>query len=416
MTLVWVDCQNAAMKPLLTLTCFAISGLTLFGQDSSSEPPALEIMAADYDTLQMALDALPETGGVVHLPPGRFEIEKPLVVRTPETRIEGAGASTHVVNLNESGQPALHIRPDAFAENSGARMWRVQVGNFRVSGNPKSGDGVLAEGIQEIFIHGLSVDHHGGHGVNLVHCYEDPRVADSILTYNAKAGLNILAGHDIVVNANHFEENDDGLRCIDSFNLTCNANNFDDHLGNGIVIENTYGSVCSGNMIEECNGVAIILDRDCYGITLSSNVIAHDMGGGIDLRDAWGCAVSANTFVIVHHFGVRVADNSGRITVTGNNFSNSYHGDGKHRRKLEHDDPVQLDVGSGVVLESTEDVVVSGNIFSGIDGKALSCAGECERISVTGNIVTDFGRRKEVDTAIDVPGDEASIVKDNLVR
>lgn len=64
------------------------------------------------------------------------------------------------------------------------------------------------------------------------------------------------------------------------------------------MIENTYGSVVSGNMIEECDGRAIVLARDCYGITLSANVIAHN-GGGIDLVDAHGCAVSANTFVLL---------------------------------------------------------------------------------------------------------------------
>jgi hypothetical protein len=82
---------------------------------------------------------------------------------------------------------------------------------------------------------------------------------------------------------------------LTAFNLCMNGNNIDDHLRHGIVIENTYGSVCSGNMIEECNGTAIILDRDCYGITLSANVIAHHLEGGIDLRDATGCARSART-------------------------------------------------------------------------------------------------------------------------
>ena len=252
--------------------------------------------------------------------------------------------------------------------------------------------------------------------MNLVNCYEDPRIADSIFTYNAKTGLNIAAGHDIVVNANQFEENQDGIRCSDSFNLTCNGNNFDDHLRHGVVIENTYGSVISGNMIEECQGLAMLLDRDCYGITLSSNVIAHDFEGGIDLRDAWGCAVSANTFTIVHKFGIRVGPDSGRITISGNNFSNSYLGDGKHKRKLEHDKKEQIDVGNGILLEKTEDVIVNGNLFGGMDGKAVTCTGDCERISIAGNIVSDFGRRKKVDTAFDRPSDEDSLVKDNIIR
>ena len=397
------------------LVVLALAVFPALAQDETAPPP-VEINAADHPNLQAAFDALPKSGGIVRLAAARYEITEPLILRTPETRLEGAGASTHIVNLNAENKPALHIRPDEYAENPKARLWRVQIGNFRISGNEKSGDGVFAEGIQEIFIHGLSVDHHGNHGINLQNCYEDPRVADSILTYNAQAGLNIYSGHDIVVNANHFEENLDGLRCVDSYNLTCNANNFDDHLQHGIIIENTYGSVCTGNMIEECNGTAIILDRECYGITLSANVIAHDMGGGVDLRHAWGCAISANTFVLVHHFGVRVSEKSGRMAITGNNFTNSYIGDGQHRRKLEHKDAIQLDVGAGVLLEKTEDVIVSGNMFGGIDGKAVEGTGDSKRISVTGNIVTDFGRRKKVDTAIDEPGDDASVVKDNIVH
>lgn len=381
------------------------------GKDAS---PPLEIQSSDYQTLQAALDALPAAGGVVRLAPGRYEITEPLILRTPETRLMGSGASTHIVNLNTEGKPALHLRADDYAENPKSRLWRVQLDGFRVSGSEQSGDGILAEGINEIFIDGVSIDRHGGNGINLVHCYEDPRIADSILTYNKKSGLHIDGGHDIVVNANHFEENQDGITCVDSFNLTANGNNFDDHLGHGIVIENTYGSVVSGNMIEECQGLAMILDRDCYGITISANVIAHELQGGIDLRDAWGCAISANTFTIVHHFGVRVGPDSGRLTITGNNFSNSHVGQ-ELRRKMEHEQPFQLDVGNGVLLEDTEAIVISGNLFGGIDGEAIVTKGDCQAISVTGNVVTDFGRRKETDGPIEV-SKEGNLIEDNIVQ
>lgn len=356
-------------------------------------PPALELDAADFPSIQAALDALPESGGILRLGPGTVEIREPLVISTAETRIEGSGASTHIKNLNEEGQPALRIRPKAFDANPKAKIWRVQLGNFRISGNEASGDGVLAENVQEIFIHGLSVDHHGGHGIALIDCYEDPRVSDSILTYNKKAGLFIDAGHDIVVNANHFEENQDALICVDAFNLCMNGNNIDDHLGNGVIIENTYGSVVSGNMIEECNGTAIILDRDCYGITLSSNIIAHDMGGGIDLRDAHGITVSANNFTLVHHFGVRVSEASGRIAISANHFGNSHIGEGLEKRHLEHEKPIQLDIGHGIVLENTRSVTVSANHFSGLDGPAVRATGASDKILINGNVTTDLNRR-----------------------
>src|SRR4029453_6062750 len=123
----------------------------------------------------------------------------------------------------------------------------------------------------------------------------------------------------IVVSGNHFEENQDALVCVDSFNLCMTGNNLDDHVRDGVVIENTYGSVVSGNMIEECNGRAIVLDRDCYGITLSANVIAHEVQGGIDLVDAHGCTVSANTFTIVKENALRIGPAPGGSTVTGKN-------------------------------------------------------------------------------------------------
>jgi hypothetical protein len=358
-------------------------------------PPPLALDAADFPSIQAALDALPATGGILRLPPGTVELREPLVLSTPETRIEGAGASTHLKNLNEEGQPALILRPKDYQANPRARLWRVQLGNFRLSGNEKSGDGVLAQGIQEIFIHGLSVDNHGGNGIALIDCYEDPRVSDSILTYNKQAGLYIQAGHDIVVSANHFEENLDAVVCVDGYNLCMNGNNLDDHLRHGIVVENTYGSVISGNMIEECEGTAIILDRDCYGITISANVIAHDMGGGVDLRDAHGIAVSANTFTLVHQFGVRVSEQSGRITISANNFCNSHIGEGKEKRPLEHENPVQIDIGTGVLLENTESVAISGNQFSGLDGAAVRATGACGKVLVSGNVVTDIDRRNE---------------------
>jgi hypothetical protein len=353
---------------------------------------AAVVDAANFPTLQAAFDAIPEAGGLVRLPPGDFELRAPLVLSTGNTRGEGSGAATHLINRNTTGEPALIVRPRDIAKNPRSRIWRVQLGNFRISGNTNSGDGVFAHGINEIFVQGLSVDHNGGNGIHLKDCYEDPRVSDSIITYNAKNGLLIDAGHDIVVNANQFEENQDAVRCVNSFNLCMNGNNIDDHLRHGVVIENTYGSVLSGNMIEECNGTAVILDRDCYGITVSANVIAHHLGGGVHLLDAWGCTVSANTFVLVHSNALFVGANSGRITVTGNTFCNSEIGGLMKRLSLSHTNIWARDLATGIALGATRDIVISGNTFSGLSGEAVLAAGKCERLSVLGNIITDCGR------------------------
>ena len=375
------------------------------------------VNAAKFADLQAAFDAVPETGGVVLLPPGDFTITVPLKVKTADTRIVGSGAATHIINANETGEPALILAPGNLSEDPKAKLWRVQVADVRISGTEKSGDGIYAEGIQEIYLEGVSIDHHGRHGVHLVNCYEDPRIADSIITYNKGSGIEINGCHDIVVNANHFEENLDALRCIDSFNLCMNGNNIDDHLRHGIVIENTYGSVCSGNMIEECNGTAIILDRDCYGITLSANVIAHHLEGGIDLRDATGCAVSANTFTIAHKFSVRVSKDSSRDAITGNAFCNTAIGGGENKRPAEAKEPMGIDEGTGILLEGCQEVSITGNTFTGLSTAAVWSTAPCEGLLVTSNLCSDCGRKQDAAKPwIAIEADAGSLIKDNLER
>ena len=88
---------------------------------------------------------------------------------------------------------------DLISTIAAARIWRVQLADFRIQGDPEavdarsttptSGDGLLAQGVNELYIHGLSVDHCGGNGIHLIDCYEDPRVSDSIITYSGKSGL-----------------------------------------------------------------------------------------------------------------------------------------------------------------------------------------------------------------------------------
>ena len=382
--------------------------------------PAAVIDASRYPNLQAAFDAVPMTGGLVKLPPGDFRLKEPLVLERPETRVEGAGAATRLINCNEEGQPALIVRPPDLKSNPKAFVWRVQLANFRICGDPnvidakstepKSGDGLLAQRVNELYIEGLSVDHNGGHGINLVDCLEDARVCDSIMTYNRQAGLNILGAHDIIVNANQFEENNDAVLCIKVCNLTMNGNNVDDHLRHGVVIETTYGSVLSGNMIEECQGTAVVLDRDCHGITISANVIAHNFGGGVDLRDAWGCAVSANTFTVGVERALTVGPDSGRITITGNNFSDRYIGEGKFRSNRDQDPA------SGIHLAGTSDVAICGNVFSGLNCQAIEADEKCRRIIITNNVMTDLNRRtEEKRPALDLRGAQDTIIEHNSI-
>ncbi len=388
---------------LLALVALAIVGAVVFC--GAQQPPKglagarAVIDASQYPSLQAALDAVPAEGGLVRLPPGTFEIQTPLVIRTSDTKLEGSGTSTHIKNVNTKGLPALVLEKPTDQKD---KLWRIHLTDFRITGNDHGGHGIDARSINELFVEGVTVSGHGGDGIRLDHCYEDPRVCNSLITYNSRVGLNLLGCHDIVVCGNQFEENYDALKCIDGYNLCMTGNCLDDHLNDGVVIENTYGSVLSGNMIEECRGTAVVLDRNCYGNTISANVIAHD-GKGIVLRDAHGCTVSANTFTIMLSDALWIGPDSGRITVTGNNFSNSYVGAGKVVRGQN-----QLTAG-GVVLSQTADIAFSGNSLSGLNPTGFDVAdGPSRRVAMSGNLLryTDSEHEKL----------EESLIETNLHR
>lgn len=390
--------------PVVTLGVFCISANRVQGDVLTQPqlPGARPIIDAScYTTIQAAIDALSEDGGVVRLPPGTFEISEPLMITKSDVLIEGAGTATHIKNVNTDGKSALILQHPGGADNRKGELWRIRLANFRITGNEKSGHGIGARRINEIFIDGVTVSYHGGDGIQLYYCYEDPRICNSLITYNKKTGLNMMGCHDVVVSANQFEENHDAVRFIDGFNLCMTGNNLDDHLGDGVVIENSYGSVVSGNMIEECKGTAIVLDRDCYGIALSANVIAHNTAGGMDLRDAHGCTVSANAFTISGGDALAIGPRSSRITVTGNNFSDSYIGNDNIKR-AESDRAA-----GGMALSGTSEITVVGNLFSGVRPKALAVRGKpSNKVLFADNVL--------VDVASDHEKLETSLVKDNL--
>lgn len=394
-----------------TLIIILFNGL---GNFALAQAPAISIDASKYNTLQQAVDALPSGGGIILIPPGNYEIDKPIIIKTENTRLQGSGGSTHLINKNTSGEPAIIVGSDKDP------LFRLELSGFRISGNKQSGDGIYMEKVQELMITDMTIDHNGGHGINMKDCTENPRIANCNLNYNLKAGINIDGGHDIVVSGNQFEENQDALRIKDGFNLTMTGNNIDDHLRHGVVVENTYGSIISSNMIEECQGTAIILtapaspaNRFCYGITISSNVIAHHLGGGIELNNAWGCSVSANTFTLVHNFSILAGPGTGGITITGNNFSNSRGKLGVRNEK----NPFTWDVGSGIQLKSASDITISGNFFGKLTTEAVKADDSSKGILISGNLLTELNQGAQgIKKAIDLGGAKEVMVKDNLIR
>src|SRR5262245_62589832 len=112
--------------------------------------PAID--AANYPSLQAAIDALPASGGVVRLPAGVFEIKQPLRISQEDVLIEGSGTATHIKNVATEGQPAIEIDNPKRKTDARATLWRVAIHNVRLTGNEKSGHGILAHPLDEIFL------------------------------------------------------------------------------------------------------------------------------------------------------------------------------------------------------------------------------------------------------------------------
>ena len=100
---------------LLILGILALTGFWVkqdVTADPSEEASPVVVDAAAYSDLQAAIGAVPKTGGLLKLPPGDFELTRPLLITQENVRVEGSGAATHLINQNEEGEPAVIVRPE----------------------------------------------------------------------------------------------------------------------------------------------------------------------------------------------------------------------------------------------------------------------------------------------------------------
>ena len=90
-----------------------------------------------------------------------------------------------------------------------------------------------------------------------------------------------------------------------------------------------------------------------------------------------------------NHNALVIGPQSGRITVTGNNFSDSYIGEGAEKRRSNDQ------AASGLVLRGAYDVTVSGNSFAGLSTSAVSVQGGARRILFGNNTLTEVESEHE---------------------
>ena len=70
---------------------------------------------------------------------------------------------------------------------------------FRLTGNEKSGHGIVARFGVEIHIYAVTVSHHGGDGIHLHYCFEDPRIDEAIGRVLDQLESSDLADNTLVI-------------------------------------------------------------------------------------------------------------------------------------------------------------------------------------------------------------------------
>src|SRR5262249_10564587 len=128
--------DQAMNRSQLLIACLLVMASLAAWQYAASQPSAPGIArlpgarpainAANYPSLQAAIDALPPTGGVVILPAGIFEISQPLRISQEDVLIEGSATATHIKNVATDGQPAIEIDNPKRKTDPRATLWRVE--------------------------------------------------------------------------------------------------------------------------------------------------------------------------------------------------------------------------------------------------------------------------------------------------
>jgi parallel beta-helix repeat protein len=326
------------------------------------------ISAADYDSIQQAVDALPPRGGIVFIPPGIYEISEPIRIENSDVTVWGAGGSTLLLNTSLDGTNTFEIVGEPGRTKG---VWRIQISNLHMKGNEKSGHAIYAFWAHEMLLKDLWIDYHGKSGLYLDRCLQNARVVNNNIAYNRQYGVFSEACHDIIISANELEENGYGLFVKDVYNAVITGNNIDDHIENSVYLVNTYGSIITGNMLENSLKECVVLDEGCNGIVLTGNTLRQP--GNLVIRKNRGVTISGNAFDKSYDNAISVED-SELLTISGNIFS-----DGR-----------QLDFETiyGIVMKNVKDVSITGNTMTKLQtGGIYAVSGPNKHLTITGNTI-----------------------------
>jgi len=236
------------------LVCiFLLPLLALSAPQTPATGPVMINLSAGVSEVQIqaALDALPASGGEVVLPPGRFEIGKPIVLQRDHQSLRGSGGGT-ILHLADNANCPVIIMGEPL--NSPTRIIRhLKVAGFFIDGNRahqqrelwrESGEG------SEIRNNGITAQ-----------SLEDCTVENVVAARCRSGGLVTTLGvrRLVVNNFESFDNEFDGLACYLTEDCSFAGLNLHDNPGAGISLDLAFNHNVISNAVLNANDLGIFM-------------------------------------------------------------------------------------------------------------------------------------------------------------
>jgi parallel beta-helix repeat protein len=300
----------------------------------------------DLAAIKTAVLAAASKGGVVFFPAGVYRVSNSIEVKSPNVTIQGAGRSATVISTTAN-------KPIILGQNAPGLVVRDL--QLRGDGDPAKGAqmGLLWTDVADGLVHNVWVKDIGYDGICLLWGCTRCVVSNNLVTGCKDDGINI-GGHPSVLSEHN----------VVSGNVVRGSGNVGIHIS----LNSQFSSV-TGNVVADCgtNGIDTFQSGDQIGMggnSITGNVCQGNGKYGIYLFNSDDNVMSGNKIADSGEKSIYV-NRSYRSVISNNQCTGS------------------AETASGGVYADTgsQDMIVSGNMFSGAGGVYLLSP----RTNFTGN-------------------------------
>jgi Right handed beta helix region len=201
--------------------------------------------------IQHALDALPESGGLVVLPPGTFEVSQPIVLQRDHLELRGSGPNTILRLADNANCPVIILGEPVNNPNRTVRDLRVS--DVFIDGNrvhqQRERWRLAGEG-SEIRNNGINVQNVSDSAVEHVTCARC-RSGGLVTTRDVRR----LTVRDLIAFDNQF----DGLACYQTADSLFTRLDLHDNPGAGISLDLNFSHNVVSNAVLTANDLGIFM-------------------------------------------------------------------------------------------------------------------------------------------------------------